>query len=68
MLEYERTHLECILIPINDPTMKVEWFKDGMPLLHGISSLFFLHFHQVNFIAVQNLEIIKTTILNLSIN
>lgn len=52
MLEYERTHLECILIPINDPTMKVEWFKDGMPLLHGISSLFFLHFHQVNFTAV----------------
>eukprot|EP00106_Octopus_bimaculoides_P016754 XP_014784196.1 PREDICTED: titin-like isoform X3 [Octopus bimaculoides] len=33
--EYDRTHLECLLTPINDPTMKVEWLRNGQPLPYG---------------------------------
>ena len=33
--ENEPVHFECKLIPIGDPRMKIEWFKDGEPLSHG---------------------------------
>lgn len=38
--EYDRTHLECLLTPINDPTMKVEWLRNGQPLPYGIFFIF----------------------------
>lgn len=28
----ESVHFECHVVPIGDPTMKVEWFHDGKPL------------------------------------
>ena len=31
----DAVHFECQLLPFGDPTMKIEWFKDGQPLLHG---------------------------------
>ena len=28
-------YFECRLLPIGDPDMKLEWFKDGVALTHG---------------------------------
>ncbi|CAG2104737.1 unnamed protein product, partial [Medioppia subpectinata] len=33
--EGDGVHFECQLTPIGDPTLKVEWFKNGEPLLQG---------------------------------
>lgn len=33
--ENDKAHFDCKLLPLGDPTMKVEWFKDGQPLHHG---------------------------------
>ncbi|CAG2164046.1 unnamed protein product [Oppiella nova] len=33
--EGDRVHFECQLTPIGDPTLSVEWFKNGEPLLQG---------------------------------
>ena len=33
--ENDAAHFECKLLPLGDPTMKVEWYKDGEPLHHG---------------------------------
>lgn len=33
--EGQRAHFECRLIPVSDPTMKVEWFHNGQPLKSG---------------------------------
>ena len=37
--ESEPAHFECRLIPVADPTMKVEWFKDGHPIQAGMCSI-----------------------------
>ena len=33
--EAQPAHFECRLVPIGDPDMKVEWFKDGQLLRAG---------------------------------
>lgn len=33
--EGQRAHFECRLIPVSDPTMKVEWFHNGQPVKAG---------------------------------
>lgn len=33
--EGQRAHFECRLIPVSDPTMKVEWFHNNMPIKSG---------------------------------
>lgn len=33
--EGQRAHFECRLIPVSDPTMKVEWFHNNVPLKSG---------------------------------
>ncbi|XP_050422457.1 titin isoform X5 [Adelges cooleyi] len=33
--EGKSVHLEATLIPVNDPTMKVEWFRNGIPIPQG---------------------------------
>ncbi|XP_060064415.1 titin-like, partial [Ylistrum balloti] len=33
--ENDSAHFECKLLPLGDPTMEIEWFKDGQPLHHG---------------------------------
>lgn len=33
--ETEAAHFEGKLVPIGDPDMRVEWFKDGVLLKHG---------------------------------
>ena len=33
--EGQNIHLECKLEPINDPTMRVEWFQNGRPVTVG---------------------------------
>lgn len=32
LTEHESAHLECRLIPVGDPTLKVEWFFNEKPL------------------------------------
>lgn len=32
-------HLEATLTPVNDATMKVEWFRNGRPIPQGIQYL-----------------------------
>lgn len=33
--EGDSVHLESKLIPVDDPKMKIQWFKDGKPLAYG---------------------------------
>lgn len=33
--EGQRAHFECRLIPVSDPTMKVEWFHNNVPVRAG---------------------------------
>lgn len=33
--ENDSAHFECRLVPIGDPTMKIEWFRNGEPMVHG---------------------------------
>ena len=34
--EGQRAHFECRIIPVSDPTLKVEWMHNGQPLKQGI--------------------------------
>ena len=33
--EGQRAHFECRIIPVSDPTLKVEWLHNGQPLKQG---------------------------------
>merc|ERR1719232_1940806 len=33
--EGQRAHFECRIIPVSDPTLKVEWLHNGVPLKQG---------------------------------
>lgn len=33
--EGQRAHFECRIIPVSDPTLKVEWMLNGQPLKQG---------------------------------
>uniref|UniRef100_A0A158P8T2 Titin n=1 Tax=Angiostrongylus cantonensis TaxID=6313 RepID=A0A158P8T2_ANGCA len=33
--EGQSVHMDCVVQPINDPTLKIEWFCDDRPLLFG---------------------------------
>lgn len=33
--EGESVHLECQYLPVDDPNLKVEWFKNDQPLFHA---------------------------------
>ena len=33
--EGQRAHFECRIIPVSDPTLKVEWMHNGKPLKQG---------------------------------
>uniref|UniRef100_A0A7I4YU80 Ig-like domain-containing protein n=1 Tax=Haemonchus contortus TaxID=6289 RepID=A0A7I4YU80_HAECO len=33
--EGQSVHMDCIVQPINDPSLKIEWFCDGRPLMFG---------------------------------
>lgn len=35
LMENDPAHFECRLVPIGDPDMVVEWYKDGVLLKHG---------------------------------
>uniref|UniRef100_A0A146M532 Titin n=2 Tax=Lygus hesperus TaxID=30085 RepID=A0A146M532_LYGHE len=35
LVEYTLAHFECRLTPINDPSLRVEWFHNGKPLTAG---------------------------------
>ena len=35
LVEGNKAYLECTVSPQNDASMLVEWFKDGVPILHG---------------------------------
>lgn len=63
LTEGDSTHLEAQFTPIDDPNLKVEWFRDGKPLFHanrykmvqdfGFAILDILHlFAQVLFFAI----------------
>lgn len=34
--ENSLAHFECRLTPVNDPTMKVEWFHNGKTIITGM--------------------------------
>lgn len=34
--EGQSAHFECHLIPVGDPTMRVEWFHNGVPMRHSM--------------------------------
>lgn len=38
--EGQSCHLEATLTPVNDPSMRVEWFRDGHPISQGQSRMF----------------------------
>lgn len=43
--EGENAHLEARLTPTNDPDLKVEWFKNGKAIFHGMHILiYFIYF------------------------
>ncbi|KAK6027796.1 immunoglobulin I-set domain protein [Ostertagia ostertagi] len=33
--EGQSVHMDCVVQPINDPSLKIEWFCDGRPLMFG---------------------------------
>lgn len=35
LIEGQAVHMEATLTPVNDPTMKVEWFFNGQPIPSG---------------------------------
>jgi len=35
LLENDPAHFECRLVPVGDPDMVVEWYKDGVLMKHG---------------------------------
>ena len=34
--EGQRAHFECRIIPVSDPTLKVEWLHNGAPIKQGV--------------------------------
>ena len=42
LIEGQSVHMEATLTPVNDPTMKVEWFFNGQPIPSG-KHLFYGH-------------------------
>ena len=43
VMEGQKAHFEARIIPVSDPTLKVEWFLNGQPIRQGIN-VFFFHF------------------------
>ena len=46
--------MECRLEPVNDPTMKVEWFQNGRPVTIGSR---FRTYYEFGFVALDVLEL-----------
>ena len=44
--EGSSAHLEATLTPVNDPTMKVEWFRNGKPIPQG-KFIYFIFFIKI---------------------
>lgn len=44
LVEGQSAHLEATLTPVNDPSMKVEWFHNGKPIKQGEPSLIKVNF------------------------
>ena len=53
-MEGRGVHLECRLEPLNDPTMKVEWFQNGRPITIGSR---FRTYYEFGFVALDVLEL-----------
>ncbi|XP_075588793.1 LOW QUALITY PROTEIN: titin-like [Dermatophagoides farinae] len=51
--EGSNAHLECRLIPVGDPSMNVEWYKNGRPLQHSS------RYHHINDFGYISLDIHK---------
>ncbi|OTF80119.1 hypothetical protein BLA29_006130, partial [Euroglyphus maynei] len=51
--EGANAHLECRLIPVNDPSMKIDWYKDGRPLQNSS------RYHHINDFGYISLDIHK---------
>uniref|UniRef100_T1J5H7 Ig-like domain-containing protein n=1 Tax=Strigamia maritima TaxID=126957 RepID=T1J5H7_STRMM len=47
LTEGERVHFEARLVPIGDPTMKIEWYFNGRPLVIGSRIMTHYHFGYV---------------------
>ena len=54
--EGQRAHFECRIIPVSDPTLKVEWLLNGQPLKQG-SLYIFLEIISLNVISLKKILI-----------
>ncbi|XP_022670614.1 titin-like isoform X6 [Varroa destructor] len=54
LTEGQSAHFECRLEPVNDPDLKVEWYKDGRPLPIGHR---FRPFHDFGYVALNILSV-----------
>lgn len=55
--EGKNIHLECKLEPVNDPTMKVEWFQNGRPITIGSR---FRTYYDFGFVALDIVHVSTT--------
>lgn len=55
--EGQTAHLEATLTPVNDPSMKVEWFVNGVPIATGSR---FKTMHDFGYVALDIADIVPT--------
>ena len=36
--EGQKAHFECRIIPVSDPTLKIQWLHNGVPVKQGIDA------------------------------
>lgn len=55
MRESQHAHFECKLEPVTDPNLKVEWFKNGQPIIVGHR---FRPIHDFGYVALDIIDLI----------
>jgi hypothetical protein len=47
--EGQKAHFECRIIPVSDPTLKVQWLHNGVPVKQGANRFIKYFCTNVNF-------------------
>jgi hypothetical protein len=42
-LDFQKAHFECRIIPVSDPTLKIQWLHNGVPVKQGK----LMHFYSI---------------------